>query len=471
MLAVMLACGAVTLGNTEAAGIGNRGQNESAEDQKTLSRQSASISDQMAAELVILRSAEQQSPQTEQTDSAAEADKEGISLSPYANVLVGPKEIDPSAGAERLLGVQNTNDLEALEQYIKDKEASFRESMAEKMEQAGIPREQQSFTAAGGEDTLVRQVLAMTAVFRGYTFYNRIVCQWYADNLWNEAFTYRVIGTGGQKDAAAGLLAFAASAAGQMGMNGNALGYAVSDGAASLLGQYKVTVIESVRSREELYQTDACSLPIPVDWAGWTEEKQAECEELLAMDEETFYQTLKTRQAESLLASPVPFYKQGAAEWGSQPFGNGTLSGDACCPTAIAMVLSYFKNQRITPAEVAARYDDDAYRSREQGSYGGKMCAAAAADYGLQAETGVDSLSGKQIREVLESGAKIVMSMKPGDNGGRYASVYHYVTLAGLTEDGRVIVNNPGISTDVTYDDMETILDNQSGRGYGIFRK
>ena len=81
------------------------------------------------------------------------------------------------------------------------------------------------------------------------------------------------------------------------------------------------------------------------------------------------------------------------------------------------------------------------------------------------------SLSGKQIREALESGAKIVMSMKPGDNGGRYASVYHYVTLAGITEDGKVIVNNPGISTDVTYDDMETILKNQSGRGYGIFRK
>ena len=49
--------------------------------------------------------------------------------------------------------------------------------------------------------------------------------------------------------------------------------------------------------------------------------------------------------------------------------------------------------------------------------------------------------------------------------------MYHYVTLAGLTEDGKVIVNNPGISTDVTYDDMETILKNQSGRGYGIFRK
>ena len=98
------------------------------------------------------------------------------------------------------------------------------------------------------------------------------------------------------------------------------------------------------------------------------------------------------------------------------------------------------------------------------------MCAAAAADYGLSVEAGVDSLTGKQIREALESGAKIVMSMKPGGTGGKYAHVYHYVTLAGLTQDGKVIVNNPGINTDVTYDDMETILDNQSGRGYGIFR-
>lgn len=466
VLAVLLACRAVPFGNAEAAGVEMKNLEILETGQKIQSRKSVS---KPGYETVC--SAEQKIPQTEQTDSAAEADKEGISLSPYATVLVGPKEIDPLAGTGSLLGVQNTTDLEALEQYIKDKQAAFRESMAEKLEQAGILREQQNFVSSEGERVLVRQILAMTAVFRGYTFYNRIVCQWYADNLWNETFTYQVTGSDGQKGAAAGFLIYAASVAGQLGMDGNAVEVISYNGAASLFGHDKITINESVRSREELYQTDACALPIPVDWAGWTEEKQAECEELLAMDEETFYQTLKTRQEESLLSSPVPFYKQGAVEWGSQSFGNGTLSGDACCPTAIAMVLSYFKNQRITPAEVAARYDNDAYRNREQGSYGGKMCAAAAADYGLQAETGVDSLSGKQIREALESGAKIVMSMKPGDNGGRYASVYHYVTLAGLTEDGKVIVNNPGISTDVTYDDMETILKNQSGRGYGIFRK
>lgn len=99
------------------------------------------------------------------------------------------------------------------------------------------------------------------------------------------------------------------------------------------------------------------------------------------------------------------------------------------------------------------------------------MCAAAGADYGLWVQAETAPLSGREILEALEGGAKIVMSMKPGGDGGRYATVYHYVTLAGLTDDGRVIVNNPGINTDVTYDDIETIINNQSGRGYGIFRR
>ncbi len=404
-----------------------------------------------------------------QTDSAAEAE-EGMMLSPHFEVLVGPKEIDPHSGTKALLGVQDTLDLEMLRQFIEGREAAFRENMSAKMTEAGIPPECQNFVHADGFQDESRQILAMTAVFRNYTFYNRIMCQWYADNLWNETCRYQVIGTSRQESAATEILSFVESAADCFGVSGGALGSALSGSTAALEGKYQVTVVMSNRPRTEIYDIDSCTFRIPVEWEGWTEKKRAECEELLAMDETAFHETLVIRQAESLLPSPVPFYKQGAAEWGSQPFGGGTLASDACCPASIAMVLSYFKEERITPAEVAARYDNDACRSREQGSYGGKMCEAAAADYGLSVEAGVASLSGKQIREALQSGAKIVMSMKPGGSGGRYANVYHYVTLAGLTEDGLVIVNNPGIDTDVTYDDMETVLDNQSGRGYGIFR-
>ena len=363
-----------------------------------------------------------------------------------------------------------TADLDALFASIQGMEASWQAAQSEKMERAGIPAERQSFVHAEGFQDASRQILAMTAVYRGYTFYNRIVCQWYAENLWKETYTYQVVGTKYQEKAVEKLLSLAAGAADLLGNGSAVLTEAVENTETALDGQYRVTVILKNRPREEIYDTDYCQFRIPVEWDGWTEERRRECEELLTMGEEDFREEIKKRQSESLLWSPLPFYKQGAIEWGAEPFGDGTLASDACCPTAIAMVLSYFEGRRITPSEVAARYDNDACRSRSQGSYGGKMCAAAAADYGLSVEAGVDSLTGKQIREALESGAKIVMSMKPGGTGGRYAHVYHYVTLAGLTQDGKVIVNNPGINTDVTYDDMETILDNQSGRGYGIFR-
>ena len=106
----------------------------------------------------------------------------------------------------------------------------------------------------------------MTAVFRGYTFYNRIVCQWYADNLWNETFTYQVTGSDGQKGQAAGFLIYAASVAGQLGMDGNAVEVISYNGAASLFGHDKITINESVRSRDGtvsdrcLCAADSCGL-------------------------------------------------------------------------------------------------------------------------------------------------------------------------------------------------------------------
>lgn len=390
----------------------------------------------------------------------------GLQIGTYQEMLVGPQEIDDAAGE---LGSLSTLDLEVLYTFIQGKEAEWKESQAQKMEEAGIPRDQQYFVYGKDYRDMTRQILAMTAVFRNYTFYNRIVCQWYADNLWNESITYQITGRNPQQSASEFLLPAAGAAADMLGVGGASLMTAMEGAEKVLESQYRVTVILDNRPREEIYDIDSFKARIPIEWGGWTEEKRAECEELLSFGETEFNQVIMERQEKSLLYSPVPFYKQGAAEWGTQPFGNGTLASDACCPTAIAMAVSYLKGKRITPAEVAARYDNDIYRNKEQGSYGGKMCMAAGLDYGLKVEAGVDSLSGAEIRTALESGAVIVMSMKPDNGGGRYATVYHYVTLAGLTEDGRVIVNNPGINTDITYDDMETVLDNQSGRGYGIF--
>ena len=363
-----------------------------------------------------------------------------------------------------------TADLGALWDFIQNREAAFREKQSQKMAEAGILAEDQNFLHEEEFQDVSKQILAMTAVCREYTFYNRIVCQWYADHLWEETYAYEVIGTKYQEKAMDQLLPFSGAAADFLGLCGTSLADAVEHAGNSLDGKCKVAVVLKNRSRDEIYDMDAYSFRIPVEWEGWTQEKREECDRLMELDENTFWAELEKRQAGSLLYTPVPFYKQGAAEWGAESFGNGTLASDACCPTAIAMVVSYFKGERITPSEVSRRYDQDAYRSREQGSYGGKMCSAAAADYGLSVEADTAPLSKEQILGALQGGAKIVMSMKPGGDGGRYATVYHYVVLAGLTEEGKIIVNNPGINTNVTYDDIETVLNNQSGRGYGIFR-
>ncbi|QNM04576.1 C39 family peptidase [Qiania dongpingensis] len=412
---------------------------------------------------------------TEDTDGGegegSETEIHGLQIAPYQEMLVGPQEIDDASGEDEASGIHGTADLEALYAFIQNKEEVWKEEQAQMLEKSGVPREKQYFVYGKGFQDASRQVLAMTAVCRNYTFYNRILCQWYADNLWNETYSYRIAGIQFQKSAVEFLLPSAGAAADWLGAGGISLSNVFEGTGAALDSQYKVVVILENKPRDEIYNTDSFTFPIPSEWDGWTEENRAECEELMKMSEQEFNDTILKRQEESLLDSPVPFYKQGSIEWGSQAFGGGTIASDACCPTAIAMVLSYFKDERITPAEVAARYDNDGYRNIEQGSYGGKMCMAAGVDYGLRVEAGTASLSADKIRRSLESGAKIVMSMTPEGEGGRYATVYHYVTLAGLTENGQVIVNNPGISTDITYDDMQTILNNQSGRGYGIFWK
>ena len=328
----------------------------------------------------------------------------GMAAPGIGDMLVGPETADPGTAepekTESKMTELGTADLDALWDFIQNREALFREKQSQKMAEAGIPTENQSFLYEDGFQDMSKQILAMTAVCRNYTFYNRIMCQWYADHLWDVTYTYQVIGTKYQEKAVEQLLPML-RVADFLGLSGASLSDAARQAGNALDGKCKVAVVLKNRPREEIYDTDSYRFPIPVEWEGWAQERRTECDELMELDDGAFRRELEERQGASLLPTPVPFYKQGAAEWGAEPFGNGTLASDACCPTAIAMVVSYFKGERITPAQVARRYDQDAYRSREQGSYGGKMCAAAAADYGLSAETDTAPLSREEILNAL----------------------------------------------------------------------
>lgn len=248
----------------------------------------------------------------------------GAATSGIGDLLVGPE----TAGTE---GVEpehmdlGTADLDALWSFIQNRETAFREKQSQKMAEAGILTENQSFLYADGFQDMSRQILAMTAVCRDYTFYNRIVCQWYADHLWDETYTYQVIGTKYQEKAVEQLLPMTGAAADFLGLSGASFADAVEHAGNVLDGKCKVAVVLKNRSREEIYDMDSYRFPIPVEWEGWGSEKRAECDALMELDDADFRKELEARQAASLLPTPVPFYKQGAAERGQNPSEMGHL--------------------------------------------------------------------------------------------------------------------------------------------------
>ncbi len=205
----------------------------------------------------------------------------------------------------------------------------------------------------------------------------------------------------------------------------------------------------------------------------WTDEKKNEAEQLRAMSYIDLVSHLLNKNAETVLYSPLPLFNQGGGTWCDVQFGGGTIRSDGCCPCAISMVVSYFKGERITPDVIAAMYDTDAYRNANSGSFGVAMCRQAAVDFGLNIEAAGDILTAEQIVSYLNQGCKIVISVKGYDaatgTGGDYSSGYHYITLAGMTSDGYVIVNNPGYATDITYDTAQKVAANQSGKCYAVF--
>lgn len=205
----------------------------------------------------------------------------------------------------------------------------------------------------------------------------------------------------------------------------------------------------------------------------WTEEKIAEAEGLRTMSYFNLVNYLLQKNDETVLYSPLPLYNQCSGPWGDIQFGGGTINSDGCCPSAISMVLTYLKNERITPDIIASMYDTDAYRSVTSGSFGTAMCQQAATDFGLNIKAEGAILSADEILNYLNQGCKIVMSVKGYDaltgTGGDYASGYHYIALAGVTSDGYIIVNNPGYKTDITYDSAQKVASNQSGKCYAVF--
>ena len=138
---------------------------------------------------------------------------------------------------------------------------------------------------------------------------------------------------------------------------------------------------------------------------------------------------------------PIPLYLQGSPTWGSYPYGDGTLSSNACGPTCMAMLASYYNQTTITPLDVTT-WAGRRYWSDSSGTSWAFMTEAPE-NYGFHgANIGNDI---NAVVTALKDGQAVVASVSGRAGLNNYfANAGHYIVLRGMTEDGLILVNDPG---------------------------
>lgn len=116
-----------------------------------------------------------------------------------------------------------------------------------------------------------------------------------------------------------------------------------------------------------------------------------------------------------------------------------------CCPTSMSMVLEYYGHDMET-ADVAAFIKD--YKNRKYGNW--IFTAAGASEFGL--ETWVQRFrSWKPVEKLVAEGIPVILSVSNKSDSIQEGDPFsntsgHVIVLRGFTEDGRVVVNDPGRS-------------------------
>ena len=140
---------------------------------------------------------------------------------------------------------------------------------------------------------------------------------------------------------------------------------------------------------------------------------------------------------EAVLLS-VPLYLQYKNPWGTTAYGNGTISKNGCCPTCLAMVFSYLRQENIYPNDITAWAGNKYYVNGAGTAW--SIFAPASEHWNVKwTNIGKDE---NAMLSALGEGKPIIASMGPGTftKGG------HFIVLTGVTVNGKIKVNDPNDS-------------------------
>ena len=158
-------------------------------------------------------------------------------------------------------------------------------------------------------------------------------------------------------------------------------------------------------------------------------------EDSVQVSEETegLIQTLETIPSEipsldKTEYSFVPSYYQ--TDYPHIKFGNGTIATSGCSITCIAMMATYLTDQEYTPDQMAYHLGRYGKNNIERLNYGNEQMQLPHERCG-------------DVREVLRALQEGKVAIVMMDNESVFTSEQHFIVLSGMTEEGRILVNDP----------------------------
>lgn len=147
------------------------------------------------------------------------------------------------------------------------------------------------------------------------------------------------------------------------------------------------------------------------------------------------------------------------------PYGDDTIAGSGCGPTAFAMVASTLTGKTVTPIDAVEWCGNNyyIYNAGTRWDYFG----VAASRFGVKLESQVGAYEFDKVIAALKKGKLVISSQ----GAGRFTKGGHFIVLAGLDEKGKIIVFDPNggnhfVGTSFTEDEIT-----EAGTQYWIFDK
>ncbi|WP_243444933.1 C39 family peptidase [Romboutsia maritimum] len=144
----------------------------------------------------------------------------------------------------------------------------------------------------------------------------------------------------------------------------------------------------------------------------------------------------------------IPLFLQWDKRWGYDKYGDEFIAVNGCGPTSLAMVaVGLTGNTDINPKAVANYSRKNGYLVNKVGTKWSIMIEGAK-HFGIMGRE--ISLSESIIISNLQNGHPIIASM----GSGEFTSEGHFIVLSGISNDGKIIVNdsNSKIKSEKTWD-------------------